>query len=58
MLQITNLGKDLRKKEMNIWRNEIEEDFYMLVMKNRLVKPRDRRQWTKIVLETKVQNGL
>jgi hypothetical protein len=58
MLKITNWGKDIRKKEINIRRNEVEEDFYVMGMKKRHVKARDRRKWRKTVFETKVQNGL
>ena len=37
---------------------QVEADLYITGIKNRYVKARDCRQWRKILLEAKVQNGL
>jgi hypothetical protein len=58
MLKNKNLGKHVRKKDMNKWRNVVEDYLYIMGIKNRHVNDRNRRQWRKTELENKVQNGL
>jgi hypothetical protein len=57
MFKITNCGKDLRKNEMDVWGNEVEEDFFQMGITNKHVTTRDLRKWKKTVVERKVQNG-
>ena len=40
------------------WRDEVEEGLTITAIKDRQAMVRDRREWMKVVLEAKVQNGL
>jgi hypothetical protein len=40
------------------WKDEVEEDFNIMGIKNGCVAARDHRKWRKIVLKAKVHNGL
>ena len=57
MLKIMNCGKISTKKEINIWKEDVQQDLYTVGINNRHVKTRDRRQWRNIALEAKVQKG-
>jgi hypothetical protein len=46
-----------RDQQHKGWRDETEEYLNIMGTKNRQAMVTDRREWRKIVLEAKVQNG-
>jgi hypothetical protein len=51
-------GTRKRGRPSKRWWNEEEEDFNIMGIKKMQTIVRDRREWRKVVLEAKVQNGL
>jgi hypothetical protein len=46
-----NCAKDLQKNKINIWRNEVEKDFYIMGVNSRHIKARSRRKWGRFYLK-------
>ena len=51
-------GTRRRGRSRKRWRDEVEEDLNTMGIKNRQAVARDRREWSKIVLEGEVHNEL
>jgi hypothetical protein len=51
-------GTRTRGKPRKRWIDEFEEDFKIMVIRNRHSVAKDRQEWRKIVSEGKVHNGL
>jgi hypothetical protein len=54
ILTATMEGKRKRGRPHKRWREEVEKDLNTMGIQNRKTVARDRREWRKIVLESKV----
>jgi hypothetical protein len=51
-------GTRQRGRQRKIWRDEVEEDLNIMGIQNRQAVARDRREWRKVVLESKGHSGM